>query len=851
MKKYVVLLVLISSIQLTFAQSKNKVIDMVISVNNKPNPIGDKVKSCRKIDGLFTLYQDTITGGVQMYIRRNQLNKEYIYQSLSINGPTALWLHQNVYRTTFVFKIQKSFDKLEFAIVNTNFYYDKKNPISKTANVDIPETIFFSDKPITEDSAGYLIPVDPLFLSEKLDPVKPLNSLNVPPTAVFNLGFFNSAKSKYNKIRSYPNNTDIIVDLAYDNPTPYNSGGEDITDARYNRIQIQHSLLEMPQNDFKPRFDDPRIGYYTTQITDKTSISPTPYKDIISRWYLKKKDPTAALSEPEEPIVYWIENTTPYEYRQIIMEAGLKWNEAFEKAGFKNAIQMKIMPDTATWDPTDIRYNVIRWVSSANPLYAGYGPMFVNPRTGQILGTDITIEWSSGNIYQELFNTAENQSQQSNQLDRFFSNNPLCSASVELKNQLTMGLTTIDINNDEQNNENNREKIAQIHNQYLYQLVLHEMGHTLGLTHNMKASNLWSPAEINDTTLTHTYGLTNSVMDYPTVNIALDKNKQGDFFTTKPGPYDIWAIQYGYTPVANDVAEKKMLDALLIHSNDPQLAFGNDADDMRDPGKAIDPRVNVNDLTNDPIAYAEERFQLVNQIISKLKDKYIKKGQSYAALRSAYFRLHYQRENMINTISRFIGGVYVDRSFPEQHTPNKPYTAVPLATQQKAMQMLAKYVFAPDVFKGDEQVFQYLQPQRRGYNFSRNTEDPKLTNIYVNLQTAALLHILHPVTMQRITNSRLYGNTYSVAAILADLTKSIFDAEKNTSVNIYRQNIQTELVKILINGMKFYDNIARAATLYTLKKIKNRMNTFVGMNEETKAHRNAIIYLIDQALEKK
>ncbi len=851
MKKYVVLLALISLIQLTFAQSKNKVIDMVISVNNKPSPIWDKVKSYRKIDGLFTLYQDTITGSVQMYIRRNQLNKEYIYQSFSINGPTALWLHQSVYRTNFVFKIQKAFDKLEFAQVNTRFYYDKSNPISKTAEVDIPETIFFSDKPITEDSAGYLMPVDPLFLSEKLDPVKPLNSLNVPPTAVFNLGFFNSAKSKYSKIRSYPNNTDIIVDLAYDNPTPYNSGGEDITDARYNRIQIQHSLLEMPQNDFKPRFDDPRIGYYTTQITDKTSISPTPYKDIISRWYLKKKDPSAALSEPEEPIVYWVENTTPYEYREIIKEAGLKWNEAFEKAGFKNAIQMKIMPDTATWDPTDIRYNVIRWVSSANPLYAGYGPMFVNPRTGQILGTDITIEWGSGNIYQELFNTAENQLQQSNQLDRFFSNNPLCSASIELKNQLTMGLTTIDINNDEQNNENNQEKIAQIHNQYLYQLVLHEMGHTLGLMHNMKSSNLWSPAQINDTTLTHKYGLIGSVMDYPAINVALDKSKQGDYYTTKVGPYDIWAIQYGYTPAANDVAEKNMLDALLRRSNNPQLAFGNDADDMRNPGKAIDPRVNVNDLTNDPIAYAEERFQLVNQIISKLKDKYIKKGQSYAALRSAYFRLHYQRENMINTISRFIGGVYVDRSFPEQHTPNKPYTAVPLATQKKAMQMLAKYVFAPDVFKGDEQVFQYLQPQRRGYNFSRNTEDPKLTNIYINLQTAALLHILHPVTMQRITNSRLYGNTYSVADVLTDLTKSIFDAEKNTSVNIYRQNIQTELVKMLINGMRFYDNIARAATLYTLKKIKNRMNTFVGINEETKAHHNAIIYLIDQALEKK
>ena len=148
----------------------------------------------------------------------------------------------------------------------------------------------------------------------------------------------------------------------------------------------------MPENDFRSRRDDPRVGYFSQFINDQTSISNVPYKDIIHRWYLKKKDPNAAVSEPVEPIVYWIENTTPVEYRQIIMDAGLKWNEAFEKAGFKNAVKMKIMPDDANWDPADIRYNVIRWVSSASPTYGAIGPSFVNPKTGQIIGADITIE---------------------------------------------------------------------------------------------------------------------------------------------------------------------------------------------------------------------------------------------------------------------------------------------------------------------------------------------------------------------------------------------------------------------------------------------------------------------------
>jgi hypothetical protein len=129
----------------------------------------------------------------------------------------------------------------------------------------------------------------------------------------------------------YPNNTDVIVDLAYENPAPLNGGGADITDARYNRIRLQHTFLSMPSNDFVPRLDDPRVGYFGQEVTNLTSISPVPFRDLISKWYLKKKDPAAAMSEPVEPIVFWIENTTPLEYRDVIVEAGTKWNEALRK----------------------------------------------------------------------------------------------------------------------------------------------------------------------------------------------------------------------------------------------------------------------------------------------------------------------------------------------------------------------------------------------------------------------------------------------------------------------------------------------------------------------------------------
>jgi hypothetical protein len=792
---------------------------------------------------------------MQIYVKKNQLGKEYIYQSFSMGGPTSLFLNQNMIRTTWVFRIQKSFDKLEFSQVNTNFYYDKNNAVSKAANVDVTEAVFYADKIAAEDENGYLINGDALFLSEKLDQVRPTLPPGLPPGAVFNLGNLNAAKSRYLKVRSFPNNTDVVVELAYENPAPFNGGGKDITDARYNRIRFQHSFLEMPNNDYRPRRDDPRIGYFSQEIDNLTSIKVADYKDVINRWNLVKKDPNAAVSEPVEPIVWWIENTTPVEYRQTIKEAGEKWNEAFEKAGFKNAVVMKIMPDDADWDPADIRYNVIRWVSSPYPPYGAIGPSFVNPKTGQILGADITVEWFSGSavpISDELYNgySAIGETKD-DPTALFLSANDrkhwmTCTLAKELKEQFTAGLTVLDAA------DASPKEISEMHKQFLYYLILHEMGHTMGLNHNMKASQLLSPADMNNTSITHTIGLQGSVMDYPAINVASDHSKQGDYYTTKVGPYDSWAIQYGYTPFSPS-DEEAGLTKIVSRSNDPQLAFGNDADDMRSLGNGIDPRVMINDQSNDMVGYAEDRLKLVNSLMGKIKAKYTKNGQSYQELRSRYGTLNGQRSSMLNSVSRFIGGVYVDRSFPEQNSINKPLTPVPAATQKKAMDLLSKYLFAPNAFDADAQLFPYLQLQRRGYNFFGNTEDPKIENSVMALQLNVLGFILHPVTTARINNTGLYGNSYTIADVMSDLTKSIFDADKTGAVNLYRQNLQTEFVKGAANIMSSnsYDNATRAAAISTLKKIKTLLGTAVSPNEQTKAHRIQLNYLIDKALDVK
>lgn len=828
---------------------------------SKKTTVADKTKGNTKHEGLFTIYQDTATGSTQLYIKKDQLDKEFIYQSFSINGPTSLFLHQSMHRANLVFKISRAYDKIEFQIVPTDFWYDKNNAVSKSANTDKSETVFYSDKFSVEDSLGYLVSGDAIFISEKLDPVKPASLPSFfGPSLSFGLGMLNQSKSKYNAIRSFPNNTDVVVDMAYDNPSAIIGAG-DITDPRYVRVRMQHSFIEMPKNNFKPRKDDQRVGYFMEQVNNRTSINPVPYKDMIHRWNLVKKDPTATLSEPVEPIVWWIENTTPVEYRQTIMEAGLKWNEAFEKAGFKNAVEMKIMPDDAKWDPADIRYNVIRWVSSANPPYGAIGPSFVNPRTGQILGADITVEWYSGSIHpalDELYNgstanlaninaitnnTASENNTEAMPWKHHACDGNTCTLAHELRNQFITGVTALDAANADE------KELKEMHKQFLTYLIMHEMGHTMGLMHNMKASQMLSPTEVNDKSITRKIGTMASVMDYPSINIALDKTKQGDYYTTKAGPYDLWAIEYGYSTYDGESAEEAGLYKILSRSNEPNLIFGNDGDDMRAPGKAIDPRVNVNDFTNDAIGYAEDRFKLVNSLMPKLITKYAKPNQSYAELRSRYGVLNRQRTDMVNAVSRYVGGVYIDRSQPEQKSTNKPMTPVPLATQKKAMDVLAKYVFAPNAFDADAAVFPYLQRQRRGYD--QGLEDFKITaNALMTQASGSIAHILHPNTLQRISNTRLYGNTYSVADVMNDLTKAIFDADMTTNVNMYRQNLQTvyvEYLGIITEGKMGFDDVARSAARYTLKKIKGKLATAISTNEETKAHRANLVFLVDNA----
>ena len=355
-----------------------------------------------------------------------------------------------------------------------------------------------------------------------------------------------------------------------------------------------------------------------------------------------------------------------------------------KKQVLKNALVVKVQPDDAEWDAGDVRYNVLRWTSSPRPPFGGYGPSMTNPRTGEIIGADIMLEFvhfTNRVFYDKLVGDASsNMSLEDEEDYSDFGNNKnkfYCSMGHLMHENQLFGKTLLELD------DASEYDLDRIEKEGMKSLIMHEVGHTLGLNHNMKASQLFSPSELYDADFIEGKALTGSVMDYAGINLSPDRSSQGQFYDMSVGPYDDWAIQFGYTPFKNDAE----MDALLSRSTEPELIFGNDADDMRSPGKAIDPRVMTGDLSNDQIRYSIDRFKLVNSMMGKIISKFNIDGNTYEDLRRAYYTLNSQAARAGDVISRFIGGVYVDRSTIGQEGGRRPYSPVNLRSKRELLML--------------------------------------------------------------------------------------------------------------------------------------------------------------------
>jgi hypothetical protein len=785
--------------------------------------ISEFVEEFVSYEGLLKSYQDPENGNTYLELSDEDISKEFIYFAHIINGTVEAGLFKGSHIDQAVIKFEKQFNSLNLIRVNTGFYFNPNSELSRQSQSNISDSVIenFEITHKNDDETTYLIDITKLLKSDNLTKLK--SEPRDYDSDSFGVGSLSRSKTAISKIYNYPKNTDFEVDYVFSNPASYES-------LRNTSVKLRYTFLEMPQdNGFEIRFEDPRIGYFTDRVTDLSSTEITPYRDLVQKWNLQKQDPDAAKSKPIKPIKFWLENTTPNELRPLIIKAVLAWNLAFEKAGFIDAIEVDVQPDDADWDAGDIRYNVLRWTSSPNPPFGGYGPSFSNPRTGEILSADIMLEWiflTNRMRYEDIFLSSEVSSERCNfssmrNEQRIFGN--LVASSMDFS----------------------IEDTEKLFDEELTMLILHEVGHTLGLNHNMGATTLHNNDDVHNAEITYKEGLSASVMDYHAINIAPPGVEQGQFSDVKPGLYDQWAIEFAYTPNLSDEEIQKILN----RSQEKGHFFGNDADDMRSPGRGIDPRVNIGDMSDDPVEYAIGRYKLVQEIMPGIVEKIKSKSDSWESVYQSYFILMRQIMTSMDVVSRQIGGVYVTRHPANTKSDKKPYEAVPYKVQKQAMETLNNYAFSSEGLKPLESIAAYMQRERRGFDFYDENEDPKFHDYILSGHKRILNHLTNKDVLRRITDSAFYGNEYNVSEMMSDLTKGIFPKEKLKEIDTITQNLQaTYLSKLItITNLKKYDEVAQSAAFGELLKIQKLLRR-QSSNDETRSHKKRLSLQIDKKL---
>ncbi len=798
-------------------------------------------------EGYFSFARLKDTGELYMVVQPDQLDKEVLHLVTTQDGLAVNWTMRGGYQAKRILRLRRDYDKVIFEQINTQYYFDPDSPLSKSAEANLPPSVLAVAQITDEnDDGALLLKVAPVFLTEALHQISEASDPAADPASTFALGELNSDKTRLKDLRTYPENIDLLVNYVYENPKPLVSGGPGLTDDRVVVLVVQHSLVKLPDNDFQPRFEDPRIGYFTDRVTDQTSHSPTPYRDPIHRFNLVKKNPGAELSDPVEPIVFWLENTTPLEHRETIKDAVLTWNRAFESAGFTNAIEVRIQADDAEWDAADIRYNVLRWTASNESPWSGYGPRFTDPRTGQIVGADIMLEFRW--LTSHLADDRDFSQSQLLDLHAGASSASGCQLGAYRQSQFMVARSLADGGLD-------AAAESELVKQSLYDLVTHEVGHTLGLNHNFIGSHYLSPAQLSDPDMTKKQGVTASVMDYLTINFAAPGEQQPNYYPLEPGVYDHWAIEFGYSEALPGAdAEQKRLQAILGRSNEPGLAFGHDADDMRRSSSGIDPRFMIFDHSSDPLVYASQRIALIENRLPGVVERLAQPGESWQEVLDAYLNLTGEWSRQIVVASRWVGGMRMDRSMQGQEGAQLPLQPLPKARQQQAMQLLSEHLFAPEVMAFASDLYPYLQEQRRGFDLWNRPQDPKVLGRTLAVQTRVLDHLLHPATLTRINDTALYGNDYSLTEMLTDLSEGIFNADMQSAVNPKRQQLQREYIERLIviadvDSGQPYDHISRSMALSQLLDLVEQIDKADTADLATTAHRQALQHRIETALD--
>jgi hypothetical protein len=578
-------------------------------------------------------------------------------------------------------------------------------------------------------------------------------------------------------------------------------------DARSMFVGFVYSFTKLPDAPMAPRKTDPRLGHFFDVVTDLgTDLKANPRVHYINRWRLEKRDPAAALSEPKQAIVYWLDKNIPPKYRKSVEAGVLEWNKAFEKIGFKDAIVVRQQPDDAEWDNMDARHASIRWFVGADVGFA-IGPNHSDPRTGEIIDADIGMSdvfaRSSRRFYVEDTGATPAKAPLFAPAGRH-AHGAYCNYAQEAAAEMDFALDLLEARGDIAPDSPEAEAFVQA---VIKDTVMHEVGHTLGLKHNFKGSTVVSRDKLLDKDYTEKNGISGSVMDYNAYNIALRGEKQGAMNNTTLGPYDYWAVEYAYKPIA-PADEAAELARIASRSTDPLLAYADDADAGGISGNdGLDPLVNRFDLGDDPLAYYVRRLQLSRELWQRVQERTPQPGDEATRQRRVLMSGFRQLGRATELVGKYVGGMHTVRDLPGT-TRRAAYVPVEPAKQREALKFLADGVFNADSFRFKPEFIASLSPD---YNEWERGGPVSVPSAVLQVQTVVMDRLMSPGTASRLLDLPSYvpaanqRNIISLAEVYGTLQGAVW-SELNTGREIdrLRRNLQREHLKrvqaLLVRG---------------------------------------------------